>query len=77
MISHYLLEISLNHVTLCIFEQGMSSRFRKYYVKIEYAVTNNETEVFFTLLPFVEKQGGCMKFLFKEAKLQLAFRLVF
>ena len=26
MISHYLLQVSLNHVTLCIFEQGISSR---------------------------------------------------
>ena len=30
MISHYLLKVSLNHVTLSIFEQGISSRFRKY-----------------------------------------------
>ena len=43
MISHYLLKVSLNHVTLCIFEQGISLRFRKYQVKIEYAVTENET----------------------------------
>ena len=46
MISDYLLEVSLNHVTLCIFVKGMSLRFRKYQVKIEDVVTNNETEAF-------------------------------
>ena len=48
MISHYLLEVGLDHVTLCIFQNGMSSRFRKYYVQIEYVITNNETEAFYT-----------------------------
>ena len=48
MITHYLLEISLSHVTLSIFEQEICSRFRKYQVEIEYVVTNNETEVFYT-----------------------------
>ena len=46
MISHYLLEVSLNHVTLSIFEEEISSRFRKYQVQIEYVVTNNEIEAF-------------------------------
>ena len=46
MISHYLLQVSINHVTLSIFEQGISSRFRKYQVQIEYAVTDNEAEAF-------------------------------
>ena len=36
----------LNHVTLCIFQNGISSRFRKYHVEIKYFVTNNETEIF-------------------------------
>ena len=57
MISHYLLEVSLNHVTLSIFEK----EFKKYQVQIEYIVTNNKTEVFFTPLPFVEKQRGYSK----------------
>ena len=46
MIHYYPLEVSLNTVTLCIFEKGFSSRFRKYQVYIEYAVTSNETEAF-------------------------------
>ena len=44
MISDYLLEISINHETLCIFEKGISSGFRKYQVYVEYVVTNNETK---------------------------------
>ena len=46
MISHYLLKVNLDHVTLSVFEQGISSRFRKYQVLIEYVVPNNETEAF-------------------------------
>ena len=61
MISHYLLEVSLNHVTLSIFENRISSRFGKHQVLIEYAVTNNETS-FFTSLPFVENKGDTANF---------------
>ena len=46
MIRHYLLQVWLNNVILCIFEKGVYSRFRKYQVTIEYVVTSNETEAF-------------------------------
>ena len=46
MISHYRLKFSQNAVTLCIFEKGISSRFKKYQVQIEYIVTSNETKAF-------------------------------
>ena len=61
MISHHLLEVSLNHVSLCIFEEGISSRFRKYQVLIEYIITSSETEAF-SPLPLIEKQGRYSKF---------------
>ena len=46
MISYYLLEVSLNHATLSISKQEISSRFRKYQVEIQYVVTNNETATY-------------------------------
>ena len=57
MISFYLLEVSLNHVTLDIFEQGISSRFRKYQVLIEYAVTDNETAACLHPSHFLRNKG--------------------
>ena len=62
MISHYLLEVSLNHVTLGIFEQGISSRFRKYQVVIEYAVTDNEAEAFLHSSHFLGNKGDTANF---------------
>ena len=62
MISHYLLEVSLNHVTLCIFEQGISSRIRKYQVQIEYVVTNNETEAFLHPSHLLRNKGDTANF---------------
>ena len=77
MISYYLLEVSLNHVTLCIFEQGISSRFRKYQVQIEYAVTDNETAACLHPSHFLRNKGDTANFDLEKAKLLLAFKLVF
>ena len=62
MISYYLLEVSLNDVTLCIFEKGVSSRFRKYQVLIEYVVTNNEIEAFLHSSHLLRNKGDTWNF---------------
>ena len=62
MISHYLLEVSLKHKTLCIFKKGISSRFRKYQVSIDYVVTNNETEAFFHPSHMLRNKGDLANF---------------
>ena len=66
MISDYLLEVSLNHVTLCIFEKGISSKFRKYLVKIKYVVTSDETEAFLDPFHLLGNMGDTANFDLKQ-----------
>ena len=62
MINYYLLKVCLNTVTLYIFEQRISSRFRKYQVKVEYAVTGNKTEAFLHPLHLLRNKGDTANF---------------
>ena len=62
MISHYLREICLYHATFCNFEKGISSRFRKYQVYIEHAVTSNEKEAFLHPSHLLRNKGDAANF---------------